>query len=204
MVSSIQSVEDLINNTLARIGFKGRIGSIYEGSAVAKKVLDIYAQTRDEWLRANDPDFADRTNNLTLQKAAPAGGYFSTPWDPNTNPSPPWQYQYAYPADCLKIRALRPQPLFVQDFDPQPWVFEVQNDNAYTPPQKVIVCNVLNAIADYTAQVTDLSTWEADSLEAFAAALGRRLAPTFANMDAAKLEAQDEAASSEIADTEIG
>lgn len=204
MPSSIQSVEDLLNVVLPRIGFKGRIGSIYEGSAISKKALDIYAQTRDEWLRANDPDFADRTINMTLQKAAPAGGYFVTPWDPATNPSPPWQYQYAYPADCLKVRAIRPQPLFVQNFDPQPWVFETQNDNAYTPPQKVIVCNVASAIMDYTAQITDLSTWEADSLEAFAAALGRRLAPTFANMDAAKMEAQDEQVESTIADQEIG
>lgn len=204
MPSSINSPEDLVNICLARVGFKGRIGSLYEGSAAAKKILDLYSQTRDEFLRSNDPDFAERTISMTLLKSAPAGGYFAAPWNPATNPAPPWAFQYVYPADSLKVRSVRPQPLFVQDFDPQPFVFSIENDNTYSPAVKAILCNVSNALLVYTAQITDLSTWEADSLEAFAAALGRRLAPTFANMDAVKLEAADEQASTTMADEEQG
>lgn len=205
MPSSIQSVEDLINVALARIGFKGRIGSIYEGSAVAKKSLDVYSQTRDEYLRQNDFDFAERNVGMTLLKAANAGGYFPpNAWNPTINPSPPWRFEYAYPGDCLKVRAVKPVPLFVQDFDPQPYVYSVENDNYFTPAKKVILCNVESAILTYTGQITDLATWEADSLEAFAAALSRRLAPALVGMDAAKLAAADEANADSIADKEQG
>ena len=70
--------EDLINNALARIGYKLRIGSIYEGSAAAKKALDVYGQARDGLLRQNDWGFAERNIAMTLLKSAPAlpgGGY---------------------------------------------------------------------------------------------------------------------------------
>ena len=79
------------------------------------------------------------------------------------------------------------------EFDPQPNVFVIANDNYYTPARKIILCNVPDAMLVYTGQVTNPATWESDFIEMFAAELGRRLAPVLANMEVAKFEAADAA-----------
>lgn len=206
MVNVISSPEDICNAALVRIGWRGpRIGSLYDGSMVAKTVLDIYGQTRDELLRQNDFDFAERSVALTLLKQAPQGGYYppNNVWN-NSFPPPPWAFEYAYPTDALKVRAVKREPTFLTDYDPQPFVFSVANDQALTPPAKVILCNVPSAILIYTGQVTDPLDWEADFTELMAAALGRRLAPKLVGLDATKMAAQDEAQSMVVAEREQG
>lgn len=204
MPASVTSPADVVNVALARIGFQGRIGSLYDGSRAAKQALDIYAQTRDEILRQNDWGFAERNISMTQLKAAPPGGYVPPAgWTP-AYPNPPWFFSYAYPADCLKVRSIKAAGIFVLNFDPQPITFAVENDNSYAPPQKVILCNVPNAILTYTGQITDPATWEADFVEAVCAALGRRLAPTLSTLDAAKMEVSDESAAKMTAEDERG
>jgi hypothetical protein len=196
MALVITNPSDMVNLALTRIGRKDYIGSIYEGSEAAVVALRIYSETRDEMLRAYDWGFAERNINMTLLKQAPTTGYFPpNTWNPATNPPPPWLFEYTYPSDCLKVRAVKPVPLYVLNFDPQPNVFAVENDNNFTPAQKVILCNVPAAMLVYTGQVTDCTTWEADFIDAFASKLGLRLAPALANMDAAKMEASDAAQS---------
>ena len=91
---AIQSPEDLLNNTLVRLGFKLRIGSIWEGSEQAKKALDIYVQTRDTLLRDGDWPFAERDVQPTLLKAAPPNGYVPpTVWS-SAYPPLPWANEY--------------------------------------------------------------------------------------------------------------
>jgi len=205
MALVITSPSDLVNLALTRIGKDSYIGSLYEGSKAAVVALRIYSETRDEMLRAVDYGFAERNVNLTLLKQAPAGGYFPpNTWNPANNPPPPWAFEYTYPSDCLKVRSVKPVPYFVQNFDPQPNVFAVENDNAFTPPQKVILCNIPSAMMVYTGQVTDPTTWEADFVDAFAGKLGLRLAPVLANMDAAKMEAGDAAQSTLVAESREG
>ncbi len=206
MALALSSPSDIVNLTLTRIGFKGdRVGNLYEGSMVAKLALDIYAQTRDEMLRGGDWGFAERNVNMTLLKTANVGGYFPpNQWDGNVNPPPPWLFEYAYPDDTLKVRAIKPAPLFVMNFDPQPVVFSIENDKYFTPSRKVILCNVPDAMLVYTGQVTDPQLWEADFVESFSAELGLRLAPTLANMDMAKMEAADAAQSKAKADMTQG
>ncbi len=141
-------------------------------------------------MRATDYGFAERNVNLALLKSANANGYFPpNQWDGTLNPPVPWLFSYTYPSDCLKVRAIKAQPLFALDYDPQPVVFKIENDNFYTPARKVILCNIDTAQMVYTGQVTDPTTWEANFVEAFAAELGRRMAPALANMDAAKFAA---------------
>ncbi len=204
MPLSVSSPENVINLALVRIGFKGRVNSIYEGSEASKLALDIYSQTRDELLRQSDWGFAERNVPLTLQKQAPAGGYIPPLYWTSIYPALPWFFQYGYPQDCLKIRALKPTPLFIPNFDPQTNVFTVANDNSFTPAQKVILCNVPLAILTYTAQVTDMTTWEADFVETFVSSIARRLAPSLVGLDTAKLEASDEAAAKAQAEMEQG
>jgi hypothetical protein len=192
MASSVASPEDVINIALVRIGYKMRVGSIFEGSMAAKKALDIYAETRDELLRGFDWGFAERTVGMTLLKQAPAGGYFPPNTWTNAYPAPPWIFEIAYPSDALKIRALKNVPLFVPDFAPQPYQFSVDNDQSLTDPDKVILCNIYPGVVVYTGQVTNPVDWEPDFTEALAASLGRRLAPVLQGLQAAQLEATDE------------
>lgn len=194
MAVSVSTPADMVNLSLARIGFKGRVGNLYEGSEAAKKALDIYAQTRDAVLREKDWGFAGRDVQGTLLKQAPEGGYIPPNVWNNTYPMLPWLFQYQYPSDALRIRTVKQSPIFLPVIDPQPQIFAVENDQTYSPPQKVVLCNLSNAIILYTAQVTDPQAWEADFIESFAAALGRRLAPVLKDLDAAKFASADEQA----------
>lgn len=202
MPASVQNPADIVNLALERIGYNRRVGSLYDGSDAANAALTIYAQTRDQLLRQNDWGFAQRTLSLTLLKAAPAN-YFDAPWNPATNPPPPWLYEYAYPGDAIKIRAVKPQPLFLFNPAPQPYLFNVYNDNATEAAAKTILCNIGDAIAVYTGQVLDPSQMEPDFIEAFAAALGRRMSPLLIP-SSAQNAAQDEMISSKIAEREQG
>ena len=201
ILTSVTNPADVVNEALTRIGYKGRfVGNLYDGSTAAKIALQIYGQTRDTMQRDNDYGFCERNISLTLLKQAPAAGYFPpNVWSGATNPPPPWMFEYGYPSDCLKVRSVKPVPLFVSNFDPRPNVFAVENDNYFTPAQKVILCDVPSAMAVYTGRVTDPTTWEADFAEAFIDALGRRLAPTLANLDAAKFEAAIEGIETKVA-----
>jgi hypothetical protein len=195
MTASVQSPADLVNLALTRIGYKGRIGNLFEGSPASKKALDVYSQTRDELLRENiDWGFSERNVAMTLLKFAPLTGYIPpVVWNPVVNPSLPWLFEYAYPSDALDVRAVKPVPPLVLSFDPQPNVFAVENDNAFTPPQRVILCNVPGALLTYTGQITDLTTWDADAVEAFAATLARRIGPVLMGPEIIKAEVPDEA-----------
>lgn len=205
MTASVTSPADCVNIALRKIGYKLRVGSLFEGSLAAKNALDLYAQTRDQLLRQNDWGFAERNLAMTLQKFAPVGGYIPpVTWNPNTNPPIPWRFQYARPPDCLKIRSVKPTPLFVPNNDPQPHVFGEANDTTLTPPAQVILCNVANALLVYTGQITDLTAWEADTVETFIDALAERLAPSLASMQAAQMITAQGTVSKQTAEMEQG
>lgn len=195
MTTSISSAADLANNALTRLGYKLTVGSLLEGSDHANTILQLYSQTRDDLLRNYDYDFAQRSVALTLLKSAPVGGYFPPNlWNPMTNPPAGWLYEYAYPDDALKIRLVKPQPMFVMNAAPVPWPFSEYNDNLLSPAQRTIVCNVPSAIAVYTGRVTDPTLWDVAFSEAFAAALARRIAAGLQGIEAVKMEAGDEQA----------
>jgi hypothetical protein len=206
-ITSVKNAADAINVALVRIGWKGGdIGTLYEGSPAAQAALDIYGQTRDALLRQSDWDFAQRTVTLALLKSAPAGGYNPTfsPWDPATNPPPPWLYEFGYPDDCIKVRSIKPVPIFVPNFDPLPNVFSIANDDNYTPAREVILGNVPGAICTYTARVTDPTTWAPDFTDTLIGELCTGLAPTLTGLDAAKLGAAEAGASMNAARMEQG
>jgi hypothetical protein len=106
------------------------------------------------------------------------------------------------------VRSLKPVPLFVPNFDPQPHAFRIANDNTYTPVKKVILCNVEAAVLIYTGRVTDPKAWEADFAEALIGALGRRLAlplaPLQANAQAEQLAGRNETVATAIAEMQQG
>lgn len=163
------TVEDLVNQALRRISFPTPIGYIYEGSKASRIAVDVFAQTRDNLLCAKDWDFARQGIVLTLLKVAPVGGYGLTPWS-SIYPPVPWIYEYDYPATAMAVRSVRPTPILIPEYDPQPNVFVAANDTALG--QKVLLTNLANATAVITAQITDINQWQdSEFVEAFVDAL---------------------------------
>lgn len=203
MSNLLTNPAQIVNAALDRVGYKKRIGSLYDGSEASVKALDIYGQVRDEMLRSFDWGFAERDISLTLLKTAPVGGYTPlTPWT-TANPIPPWIYEYVYPTDMVKLRSLR-QVAVIPEYDPQAVEFRIANDNSYSPARRVILTNLPNAIAVYTGQVTDPATWDVSFTEAFIDDLGKKLAPALADMDAMKIAAQEEAMDTNTAEMRLG
>lgn len=193
--------EDVVNAALSRLGRSIRVGNLLEGSEVAKAALDIYGQTRDQLLRSDDWGFARRDVTMAATKTGLVD-YTVTPWS-IAYPPYPWRYQFAYPADCLKVRnVVSATPGFALNFDPQPPRWETPNAPTgaqATPVAKVIVSNVgPSAVLIYTGQITDPATWEPSFTEAMIDALCERLAPALSKLgpEAAKLE-QPQAAMAE-------
>jgi hypothetical protein len=191
------SVEDIVNQSLRAVGSKRRIGAIYEGSEGARTALELYGQTRDELLREMYPEFARRANiALTLLKGPPPpGGYNpAQPWGPTYAP-PGWLYEYAYPVDCLDVRAIRRPPGLWPSRDPKPAVWRVDNDNTFNPARKVVLTNVAGAIITYCAQVVDPGTWEPLFTAEMVAALAKKFAvPLAGSLDVAKGASAEEMA----------
>jgi hypothetical protein len=154
------SVEDLLNTALMRSGYPTRIGNIFEGSAASRAALEFYGQTRDNLFGARDWNFLRQQVSLGNPiKTAPPGGYPPTrPWNAATDPPVPWVYEYAYPANCIEIRSLRPTSVVIPEFTPVFTRFTTGDDTA--TGSKVVLTNLLNANAIITGRVTDPNTWQ--------------------------------------------
>lgn len=187
---------DIVNQGLRDAGLPLRIADLYEGSEASKVALEIISQTRDEIQRLTDWSFTRRFTALTLLKGPPpVGGYTPfSPWSP-IYPSPGYLFEYAYPDDCLDLRAITQYPGLTPDLDPVPQLWLVQNDAtpvvsgnppvASGPPAKIILCNVNNALAVYRGRVTDPAQWDSGFISALVASLGDKFAVAFgAQVDA--------------------
>jgi hypothetical protein len=153
--------EALVNQALVELGVTKRIGSIFEGTELAIAALEIYGRTRDALLRSKDWPFARRSAALALLKGPPpAGGFYvGAPWT-SAYPPPGWLYEYAYPADCIRLGAVVPPPGMMFDLDPVAAQPRIDNDASLNPPAKVILSNIKGAVAVYTGRITDMTTWD--------------------------------------------
>lgn len=174
-MASLQNPADVVNAALVKIGYQNLIGNLRDGSKAANKALTIYGETRDTMMRGGDWGFALRNVPLTLLKQAPANLTYLTPWT-DQYPPIPWQFEYDYPDDMLRLRSVKPTPVFIPDMDPQPYTWSIYNDTSYTPNKRVILCNAEAAIASYAARVTDPATWPNDFTSALIDMLGEALA----------------------------
>lgn len=205
---------DLVNQALRAGGVPDRVGDLYDGSEPARIALELYGQCRDELMRATDWSFARRVVALTRLKGPPPGGGFTpaTPWT-TIYPYPGFLYEYAYPSDCLDLRAIIAPPGPMPDLDPQPALFRVDNDltpvvsgsppTASGPPAKVILCNMTNALGVYRARVTDPATWEPGFIATFVATLGKKFAKAFGDDPNANRANAVEAAGTAAVATEV-
>ena len=158
MSTSLQSVADVCNYALAKIGFRLRVGSLYDGTPHAKKLLDVYGETRDAVLRGGDWDFALKS----VTGGTPVG-----------SPPYPWTTQYAYPTDCIRVRNVYDSSSIVDPYNPLPTLWTIADDATYGKVIQVRNANTPTLV--YTAQITNPALWEPLFLDAVASALGRNL-----------------------------
>jgi hypothetical protein len=153
----------VVNSALQQIASQTQITALNDGSSAAKAATIIYAPTVQLMLRELDPAFARFTAALSVA----------------VNPSQvvPWTYEYAYPADCVRVRQIRPPASPTAGFladpnDPVPIQGNVAFDLISSVNTKVILTNQQNALLVYTTLTVTEAQWDA----AFTDALVRRLA----------------------------
>jgi len=154
---------DVVNRALELLGVQVQITALNDGSVAGNAAQVIYAPAVNLLLRRLDPAFARRTDVLSA-----AGG---------TIP-PPWTHEYTYPADCLRLRQLRPQAGSYNVNDPQPVRGALAFDNGLAA--KVIVSNQANASAVYTSSTPNENQWDSAFIEAVARLISNPLAMALA------------------------
>jgi hypothetical protein len=111
-MSATDTLTTIANQALASIGNRSVISALSEQSNEAIQVNLVMNDVIQELLRMAPWDCAFNTNTLQLITATPG-----TPENPasgpvqwnKTLPAPPWSYEYAYPADCLRACWIVPQ-----------------------------------------------------------------------------------------------
>jgi hypothetical protein len=150
------------NLALGRIGVGQAIAALAEQSVQAKTCNRFFDQCRQEVLRAHPWGFAKRTQVLALV----AG-----------QTSPGWGYVYQYPQDCMRIHRIGDETgirmSWVRDRweewvqAPQfqyPWELGLKDDGA----SQVILTDLAEAWAFFTADVPNTGSWPADFGSVFA------------------------------------
>ncbi len=158
MTAPIKTSDDVCNYALAKAGIGLRINSIYDGTPHARKILDVYSQTRDAILRLGDWGFAQKT----MTGSAAVGA--TIPY--------PWNNAWVYPTDCLKVRSVYCASDVTDSNNPLPTLWCIEDDVSLG---KVVLTRAPVATIIYTAQVTDPTQWDSMFLDAFAASLGQNL-----------------------------
>lgn len=144
----------ICNMALGYLNHAIRIAAIDEGSNEADQCALYYEPALRTALRAAPWAFAMRYETLA---------------DLGTPVSPNWTVMFAYPSDAVAIRAILP---VVRGTPPNRW------EVALAPAlgTKVVMCDVGDATAAYTAFVDDPTLYDAGFVSAFAWALAAEMA----------------------------
>jgi hypothetical protein len=94
------SPSQIASMVLDAIGVDDQIGNIEEGSRVSNVLLRAYGRCRQDLLRAAPWSFARKQATLVL--LADSSGQTANAG--TVIPGTQFQYEYRYPADCLRIR----------------------------------------------------------------------------------------------------
>ncbi len=173
----------LVNRAFEQIGIQTQIVGFppADNSPAAQAAAVLYQPAVEMVLREGSWDFARRTAVLQLLKTA-----FVPPveqWD-ETQPVPPWRFEYLYPSNCLYLRYLRPRPVGFEGGDmlePVPVTYTLASDNldvlppGLTNPVKVVLTDLEDALAIYTISPPE-AAWDT----IFQEAVVRTLASSFA------------------------
>lgn len=150
------SVIQVANRALTKLG-SSRITSLDDDVKAARAVSSCFDDLRDAELRAHRWQFAMKRASLAALSEAPAFG---------------WDYQYALPADFLKLDQVNDQfPSTVLEN----YVGEELVD--YVLESNLILTNIEAPLKlRYIAQVTDPNQWDACFREALACRIAAELA----------------------------
>lgn len=152
------SVVSICNLALSNIG-KDNIASLADATAEARACSQFYAHVRDMLLQAYPWRWAGKTLSMA---------------EVTNNKPGAWEYAYAKPIDCLKVRYVRPEysesdiDLDGAKLDAFGVMHEIEGETIYT--------DISPAFLRYTAQVTDPTKFPPLFVEALAWQLSVRLA----------------------------
>lgn len=159
------SVVDIANMALSRIGNSQRISSLDEASLQAEQCSLFYEHARDFVLRDYPWGFATAFVELAQVEI---------------NPDPRFQYAYAQPQDCLKIRGIVNQAFAGADIwycHNLPRIPRVEYRVVHGQNQPLIATNASPATLEYTLRITAPEVFDPIFVSALAWKLGAQIAP---------------------------
>jgi hypothetical protein len=138
----------------------------FDGTPAGLAAGVLYPICRDLLLREIDPEFAW----IVAAPLTPVAGA----------PIVPWQYEYVYPADCVRARQIGPPATgagaLADPFDPQPVRGMAPFDPRAGITKRVILTDQQNALLAYTANSIIENLWD----PGFSEAMSRRLSSPLA------------------------
>ena len=163
MGHSFQSPTDIANMALSHIGATSTIASLDEKSAAARQANIWYDYSRLQVLEAYNWGFARKRLTLALH----ADEISETSTDPLAGV---WGYRYQYPEDAVKIRKI--QNSNAPPDDAVPFAIETNLDGT----QKTILCDLQDAVAVYTRDLTSSDLFSAGFVIALSHMLAHQIA----------------------------
>lgn len=165
---------DIVNLAFSAIGTRSTIANFQEQTPEGSQARLQWAPALDAVLQAAHWNFARKQAALTLMRDATLN-----PPDPVPMP---WQYEYAYPADCIQARYVMPQIDNVPGYPGStialgpPVRFLISSDlDQNGAVAKVILTNQVNATLVYTSRVTNVAMYDGQFVDALANYLGARM-----------------------------
>lgn len=159
---------DICNQALGHIG-KGEISSFEEASAEARECRRFYNLTRRAYLQRSDWTFARRRIALAQLDA---------------DYTDRWAFTYARPAHTLKMLRVLSKTIDPRQ-NPRPVPFEVRENRVYT--------DMPEAVAEYTFDLTDPSTFGPLFVEALSYRMAQLIARPLTRSSKLVQEMRDEA-----------
>jgi hypothetical protein len=160
------SVIQVANRALTKLG-SARITSLSDDVKAARSISNCFEDLRDDELRAHRWQFAMKRTSLAALSTAPAFGY---------------NYQYAVPADFLRIDMVDDRfPAAIMDNYISAEYLE------WTLEGNVILTDIGAPLKlRYVAQVTDPTSWDTNFREALASRIAMEIAEDLTQSDAKK------------------
>lgn len=154
---------DIVNRALQQIAAQATITGApptFDGTPTGIAAGLLYEPMVQMLLRSQDWEFARRASvPLAL--------------DGNTAAAP-WAFEYAYPADCMRLRSVAPASFNANDPAPVRW--EVGTNTIAGVQSTVILTNQAAAVATYTSSNVTENDWDPMFAEAVVRALASELA----------------------------
>ncbi len=154
------SIVDICNRALSHTGTDQAIASLSEKSKEARVCARWYEPIRDQLLRTFAWNFAQRQVLLASMGDVPTG----------------WQYRYRYPTDCVDLQRVFQSGNYhpgIEDDGLEMAPFKIASDGE---GGRVILTDIEQAEALYTARVDDPNLFPADFVVALELTLAANIA----------------------------